>query len=705
MTNEAPNAKMQDQATASSALGQAPNLTATPKRGPHTISRITSNPACPDADLQTPAPHSWDSPTPGLEDDVHGVSSGEQTQRALWEHPDRSSPFGAAGICTVKIGCTEARTDSGKAGCSDVQTEVYGDRKDMECSEQTHGPVGNGDGRQGQGQCHSDNDGSGKPDHSCTTDMDSSKAVAKAAADAHAEGGMEVETKAQAGAESDEDLSDAECSDEGMSALELERQEIIAANQRVLESLKIAEAASAMQPRRQPPPPKRPPARLPQRAMSPEAPRRTSTPRLAAIKARILIGKSDEEEAEEVLAAASSTIAAAAALAADGVANSEADEEKTVEEAPQEPEHYDDSSVYQYVCDGGSSGSEEAQEQWPMELGNHERLKGFAFCSAKHFVDVKRVYSMAINRDSGMNAPLLAAAGHQGMVSILRLFKKDKEQEPLLSFQAHKKWIGNVFWIDRIHFLTSSTDGCVRIWDSSKKGAANGKALMVAESGKVNAGADIFSADLHCSSSQGMGAAPHKLVTGSRDGVLALSHVTNTGIQAQSLHPVHDRSVKCVSISGDGQSCVSTGNDYSVRVTDLRILSQGSVLQWEGNSVINSCSWQPDGSLIMSAGIDHTIKLWDPRKGSNSPPLHTLKGHSEIYGAGKCIYHPIFYDHGRFIVTPGEKSTRLSLYRVCDGATISRGDIGCIALTFACSGTTLIHASNAVIRLMEPVLR
>ena len=89
---------------------------------------------------------------------------------------------------------------------------------------------------------------------------------------------------------------------------------------------------------------------------------------------------------------------------------------------------------------------------------------------------------------------------------------------------------------------------------------------MVAESGKVNAGADIFSADLHCSSSQGMGAAPHKLVTGSRDGVLALSHVTNTGIQAQSLHPVHDRSVKCVSISGDGQSCVSTGNDYSVRV-------------------------------------------------------------------------------------------------------------------------------------------
>ena len=63
-----------------------------------------------------------------------------------------------------------------------------------------------------------------------------------------------------------------------------------------------------------------------------------------------------------------------------------------------------------------------------MELGNHERLKGFAFCSAKHFVDVKRVYSMAINRDSGMNAPLLAAAGHQGMVSILRLFKKDKEQ-------------------------------------------------------------------------------------------------------------------------------------------------------------------------------------------------------------------------------------------------------------------------------------
>ena len=42
--------------------------------------------------------------------------------------------------------------------------------------------------------------------------------------------------------------------------------------------------------------------------------------------------------------------------------------------------------------------------------------------------------------------------------------------EPLLSFQAHKKWIGNVFWIDRIHFLTSSTDGCVRIWDSSKKG-------------------------------------------------------------------------------------------------------------------------------------------------------------------------------------------------------------------------------------------
>eukprot|EP00667_Euglena_gracilis_P031831 EG_transcript_47043 len=106
----------------------------------------------------------------------------------------------------------------------------------------------------------------------------------------------------------------------------------------------------------------------------------------------------------------------------------------------------------------------------------------------------------------------------------------------------------------------------------------------------------------------------------------------------------------------------------------------------------------------MSTGCDHVIKLWDLRGGDRCAPLHALKGHAGTTQRAKAIIHPIFFGNGRFVVTPGERSTRLSLYRVADGKCVSRGELGQPATTLTSAGASVFLNTGAHVAHLRPIL-
>ena len=94
----------------------------------------------------------------------------------------------------------------------------------------------------------------------------------------------------------------------------------------------------------------------------------------------------------------------------------------------------------------------------------------------------------------------------------------------------------------------------------------------------------------------------------------------------------HTRRVSSVSFSPDGSLIVSGSSDYTVRVWDAssgECVVLGSL--WGGSgpleghtSGVNSVSFSPDGSLIVSGAGDNTVRVWDLSSGGL---LKTLEGH------------------------------------------------------------------------------
>ena len=140
---------------------------------------------------------------------------------------------------------------------------------------------------------------------------------------------------------------------------------------------------------------------------------------------------------------------AAAAEAATRAEAAEAAAEAAEEEAAAEID-YDDSSVVRYTCDAaeddGSGAAGSATEAEPATGG---RIVGFrrratGGLDGLYDSDLSRTYSMQISRDNR----LLAAAGHGGRVSLFGIDSHNAQEDPLLSWKAHKGWVAGVAFVD-----------------------------------------------------------------------------------------------------------------------------------------------------------------------------------------------------------------------------------------------------------------
>jgi U4/U6 small nuclear ribonucleoprotein PRP4 len=88
----------------------------------------------------------------------------------------------------------------------------------------------------------------------------------------------------------------------------------------------------------------------------------------------------------------------------------------------------------------------------------------------------------------------------------------------------------------------------------------------------------------------------------------------------------HDRPVHCLSFQNDGSLCATGGMDDTARVWDLR--SGRCIQTCEGhvNNVL-SVDFAPDGYHLASGSADNTVRIWDLRKRAC---VYTIPAHTSL---------------------------------------------------------------------------
>ncbi len=100
----------------------------------------------------------------------------------------------------------------------------------------------------------------------------------------------------------------------------------------------------------------------------------------------------------------------------------------------------------------------------------------------------------------------------------------------------------------------------------------------------------------------------------------------------------------------DGTRLVSAAEDKTLRIWDATTGKSVTTLQGHTDDV-NRCAWSPDGARIVSASDDNTLRIWDAKTGKS---VLTLQGHtSPVMG---CAWSP---DGARLVSASADQTLRI----------------------------------------------
>ncbi len=109
----------------------------------------------------------------------------------------------------------------------------------------------------------------------------------------------------------------------------------------------------------------------------------------------------------------------------------------------------------------------------------------------------------------------------------------------------------------------------------------------------------------------------------------------------------HGDLVQSAAYSPDGTRIVTASFDKTVRIWNARTGTQLAVLSGHGGFV-NSAAYSPDGIRIVTASDDKTVRVWDARTGAQ---LAVLSGH------GNSVRSAAYSPDGTRIVTASQDKT------------------------------------------------
>jgi hypothetical protein len=112
----------------------------------------------------------------------------------------------------------------------------------------------------------------------------------------------------------------------------------------------------------------------------------------------------------------------------------------------------------------------------------------------------------------------------------------------------------------------------------------------------------------------------------------------------------HRGELATAAYSPDGTRIVTASTDKTVRIWDGRAGTLLAVLSGHGD-IVDSAAYSPDGTRIVTASNDRTARIWDARTGA---PLAILSGHGKRVNT--ALYSP---DGLRIVTASGDTTARI----------------------------------------------
>jgi WD40 repeat protein len=183
------------------------------------------------------------------------------------------------------------------------------------------------------------------------------------------------------------------------------------------------------------------------------------------------------------------------------------------------------------------------------------------------------------------------------------------------------------------------------------------------------------------------------LATGSDDKTIKLWNVA-TGKEILTLQG-HQKSVKSVSFSPDGQTLATGSDDNTIKLWNVATGKEIRTLQGHQESFY-SVSFSPDGQTLASSSDDNTIKLWNVATGKE---ILTLQGHQNF------VRSVSFSPDGQTLATGSDDNT-IKLWNVATGKeilTLQGHQKSVYSVSFSPDGRTLATGSgDNTIKLWNP---